>query len=181
MVVEVVVPPTTQNNNDEARMLARMLRLGESEHRVWRPEELGEVLAHQLAAPVVVDLESLDPGLGARLRDLCSSRSLVLNSFADLFFHPQPPLELLELTRQFARACRSHPDAMLPHEIATLLYVMSIVVAMLRCGARITTLDDGALRSAIVWLIEQPWVEPRLVGLLNEGLRHLAARPESSA
>jgi hypothetical protein len=76
---------------------------------------------------------------------------------------------LLELTRRFAKACRSRTGAPLPDEIATVLYFASIVAAMLRCGRRISKLDDEALVHALDWALDQPWLDASMRDLLCRG------------
>ena len=157
----------------ESRGLARLIDLSAARSQVWKPEELGAVLGHQLSAPVEFDLGGLDQGMPRKLGTLASAEGLLLKSFDDLLHHPNPPVELLELTKEFAKSHKNHPDSPLPWEVATLLYFGSIVVAMMRCNTRITELDDGALRSGVAWAIEQPWVDQRTRSLFEEGLGFL--------
>ena len=154
-------------------LLSKMMDLGSASEQAWRPEELAAIFRHQMSAAVQFDLGALDPGLANRLNNLSSSQGLLLKSFADLFFHPHPPIELLRLTKQFAKAYRNHPDSPLPNEIATLLYFLSIVAALVRCGERITELDDDSLRKGIEWLTSQKWVDEKTQALLREGLEFL--------
>jgi len=151
------------------------------DRRTWRPEELGPILRHQLAAPVQFDLGNLEEGLAARLRTLSSAEGLLLKSYAELLHHPHPPLELLRLCKQFARACWSHPDSPLPQEIAMLLYFASIAVALIRCGERITGLDDDALRRNFDWFLLQPWVDEATRYLFEEALSWIDAQGRPSA
>jgi len=159
--------------SSDSRRLADLLEEGDCAERLWQPQELATILRHQLSAPVQFDLGGLEKGLARKLAALSEAEGLLVRSFADLLFHPNPPVELLELTKRFAKACRAHPQGPLPHEIATLLYYASIVVAMLRCGTRITSLGDDSLRRGVGWLLEQPWLEERTRSLLNEGLKFL--------
>lgn len=141
---------------------------------------LAAVFRHQLSAPVEFDLGMVDEMLAGKLRTLCAARGLLLRSLEDLFFHPNPPVELLELAKQFAKACHEHPESPLPPDVATALYLTSIVVALVRCGRRITTLDDASLRSGIEWLISRNWIDDRLRELLREGSRTIGASTGSS-
>ena len=163
----------SDSNVSNSKALAKMLAIGQTEERIWQPQELDAILKHQLRAPIQFDLECLDPTLAGKLQTLCAAEGLLLRSFEDLFFHPNPPLELLELTKQFAKACRLHPDSPLPEEVSILLYFASIAVARMRCGRRITDLDDVSLRRSLQWLIEQSWLEENLRLLLVEALGHL--------
>ncbi len=156
--------------------LARMMAMAEKNERVWRPDELGAVLRHQLGAPVQLDLGNFNPGDARRLATLGNSQGLLLKSFSDLFHHPQPPIELLEMVKQFAKTSRSHPDSPLPREIATLLYYAAIVVAMTRCGRRITNLDDAGLKQGIGWVLNQNWIDDRTRGIFTEGLELIDAQ-----
>ena len=140
-----------------------MMALADHGERVWRPEEL--------AAPVHLDLGNFAPGDARRLQTLSGSQGLLLKSFSDLLHHPQPPLELLEMVKQFAKTSRSHPDSPLPREIATLLYYAAIVVAMTRCGRRITNLDDQGLKEGIGWVLSQTWVDEPTKDIFKEGLK----------
>lgn len=166
--------PAAELNKSDPKLLARVMELGTAGQRLFAPEELGAILEHQLAAPVQFDLEALEPGVGGRLARLAESQGLLLRSFGDLLLHPYPPVELLVLTKRFAKAYGSHPDSPLPREISMLLYYASILVALMRCGQRITELDDSVLREGATWLIAQGWVDPRMKALLKEGVSTLS-------
>jgi hypothetical protein len=149
-------------------------------HTFWRDEDLAALLKHELAAPVQVEVASLTPGTAAGLAALCGARGLLLNSFADLFSHPHPPLELLRMTKRFAKGARHHPDSPLPAQVANVLYYASIAAAMVRCGQRITELDDSSLRNGLEWCTSRDWVDAPLRGLLREAEAALAAGSGSS-
>jgi len=161
--------------SSEPRALGKAMGLGASEERVWRPEELGAILRHQLSAPVEFDLGNLNEGMAARLRTLARGEGLLLKSFHDLLNHPNPPIELLVMTKDFAKALQNHPDSPLPHEVAMLLYLASIVAALVRCGWRITSLDNATLRRSLEWFQHQAWVEEPMRRLLEEGMKRLDA------
>jgi hypothetical protein len=134
---------------------------------LWKPEELGAILEHQLAAPVAFDLGALDSGLNLRLQSLTPAGP-PLNSFRDLFHHPQPPLELLLLTKDFAKRCHYWPDSPIPDEIASVLYLLAIVVAMTRCHRAISRLDNKALRYSLDWALSQSWLDDSTRTLLRD-------------
>src|SRR5271166_6037286 len=122
--------------------LANAMTLGSSPARVWLPDELGAVFRHQMAAPVSVDLAALSPNLSGQIRLLTEAAGLLLKSFRDLFQHPQPPLELLELVKEFAKMHRDQAESVIPNEVATVLYYLSIAAAFVHRGKRITSLTD---------------------------------------
>jgi hypothetical protein len=162
-------------HNTDPRLLARMLDLDALNGRGWQPEELSAILRHQLAGPMEFELNNSST---VRRQGRRAVRRLRIRSFADLLHHPRPPLKLLQLTKEFAKASRNHPDSPLPDEVASLLYFASIVVARLRWGRRISDLDDVALGHGLRWGAEQAWVDDATRRLFREGLAFLSCREE---
>ncbi len=155
--------------------LAALLAERAEPARLWRVEELGAIFRHQLSAPVMVDLGGFDPATALRLRHLSEAQGLVLKSFGELFRHPAPPLELLQLTKDFAKLNRDHPESCLPPEIALALYYLAIAAAWVRLGKRITQLPDAELRRGLAWTRGQSWVEGETRELLDAALAGLPA------
>ena len=163
-----------KNENDDAydsdpQSLTHMMSL-DADEKLWAPEELGAILEHQLSAPLQCDLGRLDDRLPERLKELNSAGDEPVKTFGDLLHHGRPPLELLKLTKRFAKACRNHPDGPLPGEVATVLYFSSIVAAMIKCGRRITRMDDRSLQYSLQWALRQPWLDDATRRMLQEGL-----------
>ena len=104
------------------------------------------------------------------MRALAEAQGLLIRSYTDLFYHPAPPIELLVLTKDYAKACLNHPNSLIPEEVATVLYCASIVVALLRWNRRITRLPDQNLRSDLTWLCGQSWIDDGMKSLLEEEL-----------
>ena len=156
--------------NSPAESLANLMNL-EVDDSPWNPDELAAVLRHQLAAPIEFDLTYLEKKRPRSLDTLGSLQGPAIVSFRDLFHHPHPPIELLRSTKEFAKSIRSRPQAPLPGEIATLLYLLSITTAITRLDRRITKLDDQGLCHALEWAVDQPWVDAETQKLLREGLR----------
>jgi hypothetical protein len=94
-----------------------------------------------------------------------------IKTFRDLLRHSHPPVELLELTKRFAKRCRSCPDSPLPDEVATVLYFLAIVVAQTKCRARISGLDGEALRHGLDWALGQSWLDADIRRLLRRRRR----------
>lgn len=146
---------------DKARpdRLASVFAMEADGPRVWRPEELGAVFRHQMAAPVSVDLGCLDPGVSGKLKTLTDASGLLLKSFRDLFQHPAPPVELLRLVKEFAKFNRDQPESLLPPEVASVLYYLSIAAALARWGERISALSDEELQRGFGWAMSQNWMD----------------------
>jgi hypothetical protein len=154
--------------------LADLMDCRGQREELWSQEELQAILKHQLAAEVQFDLERFDEAVGRDLpRAQRSVEGLSISSFGDLFQHPQPPIELLDLTRRWAKACRTGSDHSLPAEIATILYLSSIAAAMTRCHCRISALGDEALRYGFDWALAQQWLDESTLRLLESGRRAL--------
>ncbi|HZQ46793.1 MAG TPA: hypothetical protein VFC07_07280, partial [Verrucomicrobiae bacterium] len=155
------------------KSLAKLMEVGVGHPRLWRPDELAAIFRHQMSAPVLVDLGGFDPGTAVKLRILSEAQGLLLKSFADLFHHPSPPLELLELTKDFAKANLDHPESSLPNEIATALYYTCIATALVRLDKRISQLDDESLRRGLLWVKEQGWIDEEIQALLVKAMDKL--------
>jgi hypothetical protein len=162
------------------KSLAAFLAAGEERARLWQPEELGAIFRHQMSAPILVDLGGFDPATAARLRTLSEAQSLLLKSFLDLFLHPVPPIELLTLTKDFAKGNMEHPDSSLPNEVAAVLYYVSIAAAYLRLDRKISQLSDAELKRGLLWSKSRPWVEAPIQNLLDETLQKLARAASES-
>jgi hypothetical protein len=145
---------------------------------IWRPDELAAILRHQLTTPLHVDLAGVS-GAAGELKAAAEARGLVLKSFGDLLQHRQPPVALLKLMKDFAKACRLSPQSTVPREISSVIYFASIIAAMTRCSRRITRLDNLALLQAVLWALEQPWLEDITRGLFLEGQHFLTGAAPS--
>jgi hypothetical protein len=148
--------------------LAALMEAGAEGARLWLPEELAAIFQHQMQAPVLLDLGGFDPGSAVRLKTLSEAQGLILKSFSDLFHHPSPPLELLRLTKDFAKANLDHSESGLPAEIVSVLYYTSIAVALVRLDTRISQLKDADLRRGLLWAKDQAWVDEETKALLVE-------------
>ena len=156
-----------------AKDLAALMASGELRAKLWRPEDLAAMFRHQMSTPMLVDLGSLEARTAAKVRTLSEAHGLLLKSFSDLFQHPAPPLELLELVKDFAKSNIDHPQSGLPDEIATALYYSSIAAALVRLETRISRLPDADLRQGLRWTSEQAWLDEKTKGLLAQALEKL--------
>jgi hypothetical protein len=158
----------------EPKSLAAFMAAGDERARLWRTDELGAIFRHQLSAPILVDLGGFDPATASRLKTLSQAQSLLLKSFLELFLHPVPPVELLTLTKEFAKTNMDHPDSSLPKEVAAVLYYTSIAAGLVRLEERISRLNDAQLERGFNWAKEQRWVDPQIQQLLAEALQKLS-------
>src|ERR1041385_31373 len=141
--------------------LAQLIRAAEGVGGDWQPGELAGILTHQLRAPVEFE---------TRVSGAAPETHPRIQTFQKLFASPQPPLELLQLTKDFAKAHYAHPESGLFKEVAATLYFAAIALALIYHQTRISKLDDGALRAAFAWCVGQPWMHPALVRLFQRAL-----------
>jgi hypothetical protein len=113
------------------------------------------------------------------LKTLAEAQGLLLSSFSDLFNHATPPLQLLQLVKDFAKANMDHPESGLPREIATALYYTSIAAALLRLDKRISQLPDADLQRGLRWAQEQRWLDEKTKGLVAAALKKLSGGKEA--
>jgi hypothetical protein len=151
--------------------LAKIMDACDGGRAPWGKEELGAILEHQLSSPLAADLLAFDGNAAACLKTFAGKGKSGIATFRDLFHHPRPPIELLELTKRFAKRCRSDPENPLPEEISTVLYFLSVAAAMTCWQRRISQLDTEALQEGIEWALAQSWIDDHTRRTLSEGLK----------
>jgi hypothetical protein len=151
--------------------VAKVMRIGSD--LPWRPQELAAFLRQQMAAPISVDLASLDPSLSRKIAALADANGLVLKSFGDLVRHERPPIELLRLVKEFAKISRGHPESSLPPEVASVLYYLAISASLVRWEERITSLSDEDLRAGLSWALKLEWIDAPARELFERAERKL--------
>src|SRR5580692_11837540 len=108
------MPPEPDSSSSvfksRAKELVALMASGEERERLWRPDELAAIFRHQISSAILVDFGAFDAGTAARLKLVSQAQSLLLKSFADLFHHPAPPVELLQMVKDFAKANLDHPE-----------------------------------------------------------------------
>jgi len=120
----------------EPRRLSSLIEERGDPTALWSPDEMSDVLRHQLEAPLAVDLALLDPEIDARLEALRGHVPAPPRTFGELLRHPRPPLDLLVLVKEFGKRGRTKADPAIPPEVATVLYVTSIILAFQVHGVR---------------------------------------------
>ena len=138
-------------------------------------------LSKETLLQMQVDLISLEQGQALRTRSLAESLSLTFTSLGNLLAFPNPPVELLKITKDFAKDCRQNPHSPMPQEIASVLYFTSIAAALIRCGDRISDLTNEALTEGFRWTLAQPWLDAQTRVLIEESLQHVNTRTGESA
>lgn len=163
------------SGGDRSHRLARVLQLYDEPQRKYSETELRDIFQYQMVQPVTADLSELGPLVAGQVRLLADSQRLLLKSFADLLNHPSPPLELLVLTKDFAKANREAAGSFLPKDVATVLYYAAIAVALVRCYKRITELKSDQLAQGLTWAVRRPWIDAPTREIFDRALKSLSA------
>lgn len=179
MLSENVPEPSPQHSNSNS--LAAMLHQGDDGKPAWEPEDLQALLEHQLASPIQFDLANTDAVAKDRLKVLCESNGLLLKGFGDLLLHPRPPIELLIMTKDWAKTLSDHPQSPLPREVSMLLYFAAICAAKVSRNEWISTLKNSEFVKNVGWLLKQTWVDEKTKELLAKGLESLSQEETKSA
>jgi len=132
--------------DDTTRQLSCLMRLDETAE-LWNHDELGALYAHQLAAPLTVDLPLLS--------DVAKT-----TTFADVLFGASPEPVTLEAIKRFSkRRTSSGGEPVLPKAVAGVLYMCSIAAALVHAQKRITTLSDDDLRARLQLALRPSWLD----------------------
>ncbi len=164
----------------EARQLAPFMVLGSDNDSLWNADELAAIFRHQLASRIQFPFVDLGDQSAESIQAICSAADPEIETFSDLFVHPKPPLEVLRMTKDYAKACRAKGESPIPAEVATMLYVLSILVARTTWGQRITELNDQELRRIADWAVRQSWIGVPIRRLLDAAQQVFGTREPTS-
>lgn len=157
-----------------AQSLIRVMEVDQGPFHQWGENELDLMLMHQLNAPLQLGFESFGD-LAIRLSAYCAADKAPPNRLSDLLHSPTPSLDLLDLTKQMAKANRGQPDSPL-QKIFSVIYYACCVLARTRCHSSITQLTDDALLQGVRWVLAQHWVDAKTRRIFEEGEALLAPR-----
>lgn len=158
-------------NQSTSHSLARLLAAEADGTAEWSATDMAAILRHQLNAPLRADLSATNASAGKTL-DTASQDGPPPATFGELFAHPRPPVELLKLAKDFAKALRRDASCGVPAGVATVIYYASIVAARSRYGQRITDLDEETLRRGVEWALAQPWLDDMTRAMFEEFRRN---------
>ncbi len=126
----------------------------------WEDGELNDILEHQLSVPLVQefgesgDQKELNPVGKAEGGDPVDSAQ----TFQDVFEAPEPDLQCLQRIKVFAQRSRASRGGPLPDDVAAVLYYASILIALIRCEKRITSLSNQELARGVRGLLSRGWL-----------------------
>ena len=108
-----------------------------------------------------------------QLSELRGQDDKPLSTFADALFHPNPPLVLTTLIKEFAKQLRD--NQVLNDDIASFLYVAAICAAIRNGDRSMTSLENDTILDNIRQLLSLPWLDERARPLLEGAIQDLAA------
>ena len=146
-----------------------MLSLEEAAADIWNPEEMGAMWLHQLGAEVQTDLAGVEGAAATKGK----MQEFAGKSFRQLLQHEHPPIELLRLTKEFAKQTLRDGEEKHLKQLASALYYATYAAGLVRCGTRIGSTKNPDLESGFQWAIELPWLDEGTRALLREGLNWL--------
>lgn len=150
--------------------LKRMLSLEESATDLWNPGEMATMWLHQLGAEIETDLGQLEAN-GAAKHHI---KEFAGKSFRQLLQHEHPPVELLRLTKEFAKQTLKDCQEKHLKELASALYYAAYAAGLTRCSTRIGSTRNPDLESGFQWAINRPWIDSLTKALLKEGSAWIA-------
>jgi len=152
--------------------LARILDDGATD--LWSPEEMQAMWHHQLSAPVDMDLATVVSVRATILRNSPQLASFQGKTFSDLFTHPKTPIELLELTKEFAKQTLKDSEEAQLKEVASALYYASYAAGVVHHGKIIGSMKENELTPGFNWALKQTWLDGQTKKLIAEAARQLA-------
>lgn len=158
--------PSDIRDDDDRSKLSRMLDIAGSGLDGCNDAELSSVLSLELGTSIVDTIAKSGLVHAQDIAAIAAHAAPPIASFRDLFHHPAPPTELLEIVKNYAKLCRAK-DAHGPSgEVSTVLYFLSIAVAQAKHGKRITEMDDAGVLAGVTWVLQKQWVDRETKSLL---------------
>lgn len=171
---------TSAVNASDAAHLLGLIGINETTPSTWQREDMAAIFRHQMSAPLDFDLSGevvLGTATIAALHDLPNANQSGIATFGDLFRHPQPPLGPLKLCKSFfKRTVGLQPKDSPEHQVAYQCYLLTLAVARLRHGQRITNLSDKEFLKGLNWALKQHWVDNAIRTILLEAWSVFSAK-----
>lgn len=159
--------PENTPSDTVPRRMAGMLQPDDEARGAWQPQDLAALWRHQLATTIAFDLAGTSAELAELFHRIAPPAGIV--TFGDLLRHTAPPVSLLEVVKQFAKAHYRNHESPLPQEISMTLYYATLSAAWVRHGQRITRLADESFRGGVEKVLACPWLDAETRQLLVEG------------
>ena len=138
----------------------------------WSSSDLRAILEHQLATPVVHELDRFAEIRGCSREEVSQIiRSLQCQTFGDLFRDASPSIDAITLAKDFAKASLAE-DGGLPRDVARVLYVLAILRARQAGYEDISSLDVESLKRETRRCLTFGWLGDSVRDLLRVQLKN---------
>lgn len=138
------------------RLVASLYDIQAESEDVWRPEELPDVLAHQLSIPISDEFKRA--GVDDGTNEGHESDGQVL-TFGSILLSNNPEIHLLRGVKLFAERMHKRSNSTFPRHISTLLFYWAVAQALIVHGEKITSLTTPELQTGLKWVTEQVWAD----------------------
>ena len=135
---------------------------------LWSPDEMKAMWRHQLSAPMDVDLAGVTSVRATTLRQSPHLAGFKGRTFTDLFSMPEAPVELLELTKEFAKDTLKQAEEKQLKEIASALYYAAYAAGLLRHQKLIGSMKQDELKPGFSWAIKLSWLDEETRQLIGK-------------
>jgi hypothetical protein len=149
--------------------LGLLFAIGSGEVIGWDEAQLSRILRRQLKTSLLSELRPLASQIHALGIDISPGRRPI-ETFDDLLKHPCPNVALLVLAKDFAKTVDCRLEDPLPTEVGSVLYLLLIAAALVRCSTKITKMDNNELREGFEWLQGCVWVDAPMRQLAADAL-----------
>ena len=153
--------------------LAKLLDLNDEDPSPWSDEQLTGSLEYHLALPLTDCVGQVSPRLAAGISLMASSDVAPVVTLYDLFVHTAPPIDVLRAVKDWATQRMQNKDANTPPQIAPVIYLSAVTVALLRCDERITRSDDADLEVTLRQALGARWIAQSIRNLFKEALQQV--------
>jgi len=153
-----------------ATSLDALLRAVDRPDAGWDQDDPGVILAHQLDAPLVHDLPTLDDVSDADVTQWSMDAGPAVASFGQLLALDHPPRDLLEATKRYFKPSAARPGGPVPYEVALVMYYAAIAAALRANQPPLSSLGPDKLRHGFAWARQQPWLSGPLPELFAAAL-----------
>jgi RNA polymerase sigma-70 factor (ECF subfamily) len=145
--------------------LADLFNLEKATAHHWQAAELDQLARHLMETPLS---QLISWPQAAQIASGWLHRRT-----SDLLTAADPPLPLLEETKQLGRSWARQEAGSMPAELGATLYFASIAAALVRHGQRISSSPDSVLHEGFCRLLDRPWMDPRIREVLRAGVAQL--------
>ena len=169
-------------SNDGCSRLSSLLSIADSGTNAclsWSPQDLMDILEHFLSTRVRQELVAAEKhGFSQSTPGLSDLDPCLV--FSDLLLSSTPDLKILSLVKEYAKIALHRSEALLPNDVAKVVYIASIAAAYGAGCEHFSSLDYADFERAVRWCLAQGWVTQSVRQTLRRGIANISGAPEGS-